>query len=85
MDNELHNTYKAVQRSFSQLDVEDKREEIANKINEISDTINLIDPVSDFDIEEDNYVDEDKYLNYLNQIIYNLENKLGNLFKKAID
>lgn len=85
MDNELHNTYKAVQRSFSQLDVEDKREEIANKINEISDTINMIDPVSDFDIEEDNYVDEDKYLNYLNQIIYNLENKLGNLFKKAID
>ena len=85
MDNELHNTYKAVQRSFSQLDVEDKREEIANKINEISDPINMIDPVSDFDIEEDNYVDEDKYLNYLNQIIYNLENKLGNLFKKAID
>ncbi len=85
MDNELHNTYKAVQRSFSQLDVEDKREEIANKINEISETINMIDPVSDFDIEEDNYVDEDKYLNYLNQIIYNLENKLGNLFKKAID
>ena len=85
MDNELHNTYKAVQRSFSQLDVEDKREEIANKINEISETINMIDPVSDFDIEEDNYVDEDKYLNYLNQIIYNLENKLGNLFKKAIE
>lgn len=84
MDNELHNTYKAVQRSFSQLDVEDKREEIANKINEISDTINMIDPVSDFDIEEDNYVDEDKYLNYLNQIIYNLENKLGNLFKSAV-
>ena len=85
MDNELHNTYKAVQRSFSQLDVEDKREEIANKINEISETINMIDPVSDFDIEEDNYVDEDKYLNYLNQIIYNLENKIGNLFKKALD
>ena len=85
MDNELHNTYKAVQRSFSQLDVEDKREEIANKINEISETINMIDPVSDFDIEEDNYVDEDKYLNYLNQIIYNIENKLGNLFKKAIE
>ena len=85
MDNELHITYKAVQRSFSQLDVEDKREEIANKINEISETINMIDPVSDFDIEEDNYVDEDKYLNYLNQIIYNLENKIGNLFKKALD
>ena len=85
MDNELHNTYKAVQRSFSHLDVEDKREEIANKINEISETINMIDPVSDFDIEEDNYVDEDKYLNYLNQIIYNLENKIGNLFKKALD
>ena len=45
----------------------------------------MIDPVSDFDIEEDNYVDEDKYLNYLNQIIYNLENKIGNLFKKALD
>ena len=37
----------------------------------------------DIILTKENYVSEDEYLCYLNEIIYNLENKIGNIFKSV--
>lgn len=43
--------------------------------------LNQIDPIDDIIVANENYTSEDEYLCYLNGIIYNLENKIGNIFK----
>ena len=81
MDNDAQNAYRELSQSFSQLTTEEKRKEISNKINEMTQTLNKIDPINDIIAKNENYISEDEYLCYLNEIIYNLENKIGNIFK----
>lgn len=54
-----------------------------DKINEMSQVINQIESIEDFEISNSNYTNEDEYLCYLNEIIYNLENKIGNVLNKS--
>lgn len=81
MENNSQNAYEELSKSFSHLATEEKRKEIINKINEMSEVINQIDPIDDIVNTTVNYTSEDEYLCYLNGIIYNLENKIGNIFK----
>lgn len=81
MENNLQNAYEELSKSFSLLTTEEKRKEISNKINEMSEIINQIDPIDDIVNLNANYTSEDEYLCHLNGIIYNLENKIGNIFK----
>ena len=68
--------------SFAQqLTTEEKRKEISTKISEMAKILNQIDPIDDIIVANENYTSEDEYLCYLNGIIYNLENKIGNIFK----
>lgn len=83
MDSNIQNAYAELSQSFSQLTTKEKREEISNKINEIARILNQIDPIDDIIVTKENYVSEDEYLCYLNEIIYNLENKIGNIFKSV--
>ena len=81
MDSNIQNAYAELSQSFSQLTTEEKRKEISNNINEMAKTLNQIDPINDIIATNENYTSEDEYLCYLNGIIYNLENKIGNIFK----
>lgn len=81
MDSNVRNAYAELSESFSKLSTEEKRREITNKINEMANTLNKIDPVEDIITTSENYTSEDEYLCYLNDVIYNLENKIGNIFK----
>lgn len=81
IDNNLQSAYEDLSRAFSQLTTEDKRKEILNKINEMAEILNKIDPINDIKSTDTNYTSEDEYLCYLNSRIYNLENKIGNIFK----
>ena len=81
MDSNIQNAYGELSQSFSQLTTEEKRKEISNKINEMAKILNQIDPIDDIIATNENYISEDEYLCYLNGIIYNLENKIGNIFK----
>lgn len=81
MDSNIQNAYAELSQSFSHLTTEEKRKEISNKINEMAKTLNQIDPINDIIATNENYTSEDEYLCYLNGIIYNLENKIGNIFK----
>ena len=81
MDSNIQNAYAELSQSFSQLTTEEKRKEISNKINEMAKTLNQIDPINDIIATNENYTSEDEYLCYLHGIIYNLENKIGNIFK----
>lgn len=84
MDNNIQNAYAELSQSFSQLTTEEKRKEISNKLNEMSKILNKIDPIADIINLNENYTSEDEYLCYLNGIIYNLENKIGNIFKSIL-
>ncbi len=84
MENNLRNAYEELSKSFSHLTIEEKRKEITNKINEMSDVINQIDPIDDIPNTNADYTSEDEYLCYLNGIIYNFENKIGNIFKSIL-
>lgn len=81
MDSNIQNAYAELSQSFSQLATEEKRKEISNKINEMAKILNQIDPIDNIIAVNKNYTSEDEYLCYLNDIIYNLENKIGNIFK----
>lgn len=81
MNSNIQNAYGELSQSFSQLTTEEKRKEISNKINEMAKILNQIDPIDDIIAANENYASEDEYLCYLNGIIYNLENKIGNIFK----
>lgn len=81
MDSNIQNAYAELSQSFSQLATEEKRKEISSKINEMAKILNQIDPIDDIIATNKNYSSEDEYLCYLNGIIYNLENKIGNIFK----
>lgn len=81
MDCNLQKAYCELSESFAQLTTEDKRKEIAKKIHEMNHIINYMSTVDDIADENNHYTSEDEYLCYLNGIIYNLENKLGNIFK----
>lgn len=83
MDSNIINAYEELRKAFSQLSTEEKREEIINKINEMVDVFNQIAPVDDIGMSNANYTSEDEYLCYLNDVIYNLENKIGNAFKSV--
>lgn len=81
MDSNIQNAYAELSQSFSQLTTGEKRKEISNKINEMAKILNQIEPINDIIATNENYTSEDEYLCYLNGIIYNLENKIGNIFK----
>lgn len=81
MDSNIQNAYAELSQSFSQLTTEEKRKEISTKISEMAKILNQIDPIDDIIVTNENYTSEDEYLCYLNGIIYNLENKIGNIFK----
>lgn len=81
MDSNIQNAYAELSQSFSQLTTEEKRKEISTKISEMAKILNQIDPIDDIAVANENYTSEDEYLCYLNGIIYNLENKIGNIFK----
>ena len=83
MDSNIQNAYAELSQSFSQLTTKEKRKEISNKINEMAKIFNQIDPIDDIIAANENYTSEDEYLCYLNGIIYNLENKIGNIFKSV--
>lgn len=83
MDSSVKNAYAELSQSFSQLTTEEKRKEISNKINEMTKILEQINSIEDITSNE-NYTSEDEYLCYLNGIIYNLENKIGNVFKSFI-
>lgn len=83
MDSSVKNAYVELSQSFSQLTTEEKRKEISNKINEMAKILDQINSIEDITSNE-NYTSEDEYLCYLNGIIYNLENKIGNIFKSFI-
>lgn len=84
MNSDIQNAYVGLNQAFSKLTTEEKRKEISNKINEMAKTLNQIDPVDDIYVKNENYTSEDEYLCYVNEIIYNLENKIGNLFKSIL-
>ena len=84
MENNVKNAFKELNESFSQLETRDKREALANKINEMAEVINKIDPIDDLVDVKQSYDSEDEYLCYLNGIVYNLENKIGNIFKTIV-
>lgn len=81
MENNLHDVYAELSKEFSQLTVAEKREEIATKLKEIAEVINNLDPIDDIPNNNLNFATEDEYLCYLHSLVYNLENKLGNVFK----
>ena len=81
MDSNIQNAYLELSQSFSQLTTEEKRKEISNKVNKMAEILNQIDPIDDIIAANENYTSEDEYLCYLNGIIYNLESKIGNIFK----
>lgn len=81
MDSNIQNAYVELRQSFSVLPLEEKRKVIANKINEMAQVLNKIDPISDIPAENSNYTNEDEYLCHLHDAVYNLENKIGNIFK----
>lgn len=82
MENNIQNIYADLGYAFSQLATEEKRKEITNKINEMAEILNQIDPIADIVDKNSAYTTEDEYLCYLNGLVYNLENKIGNIFKK---
>lgn len=81
MDSNIQMLMQKLSQSFSQLTTEEKRKEISTKISEMAKILNQIDPIDDIIVANENYTSEDEYLCYLNGIIYNLENKIGNIFK----
>lgn len=81
MDNDIQKIYEELSYSFALLPTETKRNEVAMKISELSDILNQIDPIDDITSKSKNYTNEDEYLCYLNDMVYNLENKIGNIFK----
>ena len=85
IENNVKNAFKELNESFSKLDTRDKREELVNKINEMAEVINKIDPIDNLVDIKQSYDSEDEYLCYLNGIIYNLESKIGNIFKSIVE
>lgn len=81
MNSNIQNAYAELSQAFSKLTTEEKRKEISGKIKEMAEILNQIIPIDDINAENENYTSEDDYLCYLNGIIYNLENKIGNIFK----
>lgn len=81
MDNNINNAYTELSKAFNNLTIEEKRKEILDKVNYISKILNKIDPIEDILTTNENYTSENEYLCYLNDCIYNLENKIGNIFK----
>lgn len=81
MDSNIKSVYAELSQSFSQLTTEEKRKEISNKINDMAKIFNKINPIDDITTANENYKSEDEYLCHLHGIIYNLENKIGNIFK----
>ena len=81
MDKNLKIAFDELNESFTKLSLKKQRMEIVNKINEISSVFNALSPTPDIVDTTLAYTSETEYLCYLNSIIYNLENKIGNIFK----
>lgn len=84
MENDLKKAYEELEKSFMQLPTDEKRIAVANKIKEMSEVFNKINSSDDIVNTNNTYVSEDEYLCYLNGLIYNLEHKIGNVFKSII-
>ena len=80
MKENIEKTYVELNTLFSQLTTNQKRREIANKLNEMIQTIHSLknNNINLRPVHEE-YHTEEEYLCYLHSIIYRLENDLGNL------